>query len=277
MRFVIEPAMQMTLMPGTNLMFAQRGNVGIDVLDARTLERAFRLPSRASYVLYPFADGRWLFGVTNRGDQLTSNTVEGPAVHIFDLTTHERVRQIAVPYQSLSGVWLGQAFYLFARDRQAGHLWRLTSEATSLGDGMTVALPDDVTARRDGREAFLTLQSGGTQLFLHEAFGSKFDEKSQRPRYGGVFELDPSSARVATRLAPERRFGRLIVTPDGNTLYGIDLPSPDWVNPPPRLVKIDRRSGVVAERVLDPDVWNLALASIPTALLKGATQTITIY
>jgi hypothetical protein len=190
---------------------------------------------------------------------------------------HERVRQIAVPYQSLSGVWLGQAFYLFARDRRAGYLWRLTPEATSLGDGMTVALPDDVTARRDQHEAFLTLQSGGTHLFLYEAFGSKFDEESQRPRYGGVFELDPSSARVATRFAPERRFGRLVVTPDGNTLYGIDLPSQDWVNPPPRLVKIDRRSGVVAERVLDPDVWNLALASIPTVLLKGATQTIAIY
>ena len=39
----------MTLMPGTDLMFAQGGAIGIDVIDAKTLKPTFRLRSRAPY------------------------------------------------------------------------------------------------------------------------------------------------------------------------------------------------------------------------------------
>jgi hypothetical protein len=68
-------------------------------------------------------------------------------------------------------------------------------------------------------------------------------------------------------------FARLLASADGQWLYGIDSAAPDW-NGPARLLKIDARSGKVSEeRVLEPNVWAIAVAKIPGKLLpQGEVQ-----
>ena len=87
---------------------------------------------------------------------------------------------------------------------------------------------------------------------------------------GGVYEVDPSSGAIVSHLAPALQFSRLVAAHDGRSFYGIDIGSSQWMSP--RLVKIDRESGVVlAERVLDDGVWNLSLAAIPADLVPRQT------
>lgn len=58
----------------------------------------------------------------------------------------------------------------------------------------------------------------------------------------------------------------MIVSPDGDALFGIDVESGAWSHP--RLVKLDRQTGrVVAERNLAPEVWDIQLADVPAELV----------
>ncbi|MBV8867712.1 MAG: hypothetical protein JO210_20100 [Acidobacteriaceae bacterium] len=84
---------------------------------------------------------------------------------------------------------------------------------------------------------------------------------------GGVYEIDPQTGAVSNALAPGVHFARLVITPDGKTLYGIDVESLDsWEHV--RLVKVDRKSGQIqATRELASDVWNIRLGDILAKLI----------
>jgi hypothetical protein len=261
MTFVIEPAMEATFVPSANVILTQRGGVGVDVFDATSLQPLPRLASRAPYRLHPSPDGRWLFALTDRGDQLTANTTEGPALHVFDLSTGERIRLIPVPYERRTGAWLDGLFYMFGFDFEQGRLWTVQPDANSLGGGRAVALPPDVTTSVGRRHNPFRLIASAGRLFLHEMFGTKGDNPTSRLRAAeGFFEIEPDSARIVRRWAPEAHFARLVADERGETFYGIDVPNSQRTAP--RLVKIDRGTGTEVVRELPDDVWNLALASL---------------
>jgi len=259
MTFLIEPAMEATLLPAANVVLAQRGNVGIDAFDATSLQPLPRLASRALYRPYPSPDGRLLFGLTERGDQLTANTTEGPALHVFDLRSGERIRRIPVPYERRTGAWLDGAFYLFGFDGEEGRSWKLQPDADSLGPRRPLALPEDVTVSRGRRHNTFGLIGAGGRLFLWERFGMIGDDLARRGS-GGVFELEPETGVIVRRWAADAYFARLAVDERAQAFYGIDVPNTHWTGP--RLVRIDRATGREIRRELPDDVWNLALASL---------------
>jgi hypothetical protein len=50
--------------PDRRWLFTQRGNIGIEVFDARTLAWLPRIDAPGLYQLLPSPDSRWMFGVT---------------------------------------------------------------------------------------------------------------------------------------------------------------------------------------------------------------------
>ena len=65
MCFLREPALRSTPSPDGTRLFLQRGNVGIDVFDAKTFARLPTIEAPGNYALQPSPDGRWLMGTTN--------------------------------------------------------------------------------------------------------------------------------------------------------------------------------------------------------------------
>ncbi len=272
MTFMIEPATRAVVSPSGDRVFTQRGNVGVEVFDGRTLKKLPTLKSRASYSLHPSPDGRWLYGVTNSGDILTRNTQEGPALHIFDLQRNERVRQLSLPYPAIDGAWIDNIFYLVGFDGEQGHLWRVTADLTALDRGQAFPLPGLTRDRRDLIP--LAAFASGAHLFIYERFGMKIDRRDGGKEVsGGIFEVDPAKAQVVRRLAPELHFARLVAAPDGRALYGIDVESSAWKFP--KIVKLDVGSGrVEVMENLPADVWSLGVATIPSELLSSTAITI---
>ncbi len=255
MCFLREPAMSATPSPDGRKLFFQRGNTGIDVLDAKSFAPLPTIKGPGVYRLHPSPDGRWLMGTT---------TWKGPAVDIFDLARNAMVRRIGVPLEVSMGLWSGNRFLLYGFDGRQGLLWSLTPDSTTLSPPVKVALPD---LAGNCQPPALTLSAGGDHLFLYELFGGKSDRRAQCGAQipGGVFEIDPSTGAVLSHIAPSLYFGRLAVSADGAHLYGIAI-SGGWTGI--RLVELERKSGqVVAEEALDDDVWNIATARIPAALL----------
>ena len=258
MCFLREPSMKATPSRDGQKLFFQRGNVGIEVFDARTFARLPTITAPGVYALHPSPDGRWLIGTTNW---------KGPAVDIFDLASNSQVRHIEVPHESSSGAWDGSRFLLYGLDGHEGALWTLTPQSTTLGAAVKVALPD-VPADCQPK----SLAVGGGHLFLYDLFGGKLDPRDDcgTKAQGGVFEIEASTGAVVSHLAPSQYFGRLAVSADGERLYGISLTN-GWTGI--RLVEVDRGTGeVVAERSLEDDVWNIALTRIPASLVpRGYT------
>jgi hypothetical protein len=267
MSLLLEPALLGVTSAKGDRMFTQKDNSGIEVFDARTLAPMPTIKAGAIYILHPSPDGRWLFGVSDDGDRITQSEIEGPTLHIFDLQSNQLVRRIRIPYDLPTGIWLGDKFYLFAFDGRQAHLWPLSANSTSLGAGSLVSLPGLV---RDPKPIIMQVLGANGHLFVFEVFGHRVDRRpnSDRPLPGGVYEIDPAGAAVSVRLAANLHFARLVAAPDGETLYGFDVDSPNGKNPP-RLVKIDRKSGrIAAERALDRDLWNMQIAEIPTGFLN---------
>jgi hypothetical protein len=265
MSFLVEPAMNAVPSPNDDRVFMQRGNIGIEVFDGKTLERMPVLNSHALYSLHPSPDGRWLFGVTYSGDQISATTTEGPALHIFDLQRNERIRRLSVPYELPTGTWMDDIFYLLAFDGRQAHLWRVGPDSTVLGSGEEFQLPDLIASHGP---VVLRVLAAKSHLFIYEVFGSKLDRRAaDKPLAGGVFEFDPATTRVVRHWVPDMHFAQLVAAPDGQALYGLDVPFPAW-GTSPRLVKLDLRSGSVAgKRDLPVDVWHMAIGDIPLKLL----------
>jgi hypothetical protein len=255
MCFLRAPALRSTPSPDGRKLFLQRGNVGIDVFDAKTLVRLPTIKAPGNYTLQPSPDGRWLMGTTNW---------KGPAVDIFDVAAGAMVRHIDVPYESSSGAWAGDRFLLYGFDGHQGALWTLTPDSTTLGSAIKIAIPD---IAGNCQPLVQNLAVGGDHLFLYELFGGKLDRRDNcRTKVpGGVFEIEASTGAVLTHLASSLSFGRLTVSADGEHLYGIGI-SDRWTGI--RLVEVERKTGdVVAEQRLEDDVWNITLARIPAGLV----------
>lgn len=252
MCFLREPAMKATPSPDGQKLFFQRGNVGIEVFDAKTLARLPTIKAPGNYALKPSPDGRWIMGTTNW---------KTPSVDIFDMAAGAMVRHLDVPYSS-SGAWAGNRFLLYGFDGHQGALWTLTPESTTLGPALKVAIPDI-----PGGCQPQNLAVGGDHLFLYELYGAKLDRRDDCGAKvpGGAFEIEASTGTVLSHLAPSLYFGRLAVSADGQHLYGIVI-SKSWTGI--RLVEVDRKTGdIVAEQRLEDDVWNIALGRIPAGLV----------
>ncbi len=258
--FLLEPALTSAISPADGTVFAQQGSNGVFVFDAKTFAQKPKLQGPGVYGLRASPDGRWLFGITSWPD---------PSLDEFDLERSKLVRSIKVPSQNLSGVWLGQVFYLYALDGEGARLWKLTPDKIGLDAGAAIQIP--AFAGAGSSYVPLALDGANGHLFLHEVFGMKLDRRSESSPDipGGVYEINSDTGAVGNALAPGMHFARLIVAPDAGALYGIDVESlSTWGHV--RLIKLDAKSGqTLATRELEPDVWNIALADIPAALIAS--------
>jgi hypothetical protein len=228
-------------------IFAQRGDDGIEVFDARALMHLPTIMARGVFQLAPSPDGHWLFG---------TKQFPTPALDIFDVDRLKMVRSIGVPGgQALCGVWIGSQYYLFALGLPgAGQLWPVSPDAESLGKPRLVRLASAVCP-----EPEYDLLAAGDRIVVYSGAGSI-------PGHGdclggGYLLVDPAGESVTSRLAPELHFNRLLAGPGGKALYGIVAGT---AGKGIRLVKIETASGqLLAARDLPQDVWRVSLGSIP--------------
>ena len=250
--FLAEPAQRVTLSPKADRLFTQRGDVGIEVFDLKSLARLPAIKAPGVYALHPSPDGRWLFGITEW---------DGPSLDIFDIQANQLTARVVIWFDSPSGVWLDDRFYLYAFDGRFGHLWTATPETANFNVGRIVRFPQAVTSENAATQSLI---GANGRLFLYEQFGTKLDRGKPSP--GGVFEIDPASGAVKNYIGTELHFARLLVSAGGDKLYAIDLPSRNWRMP--TLVRLDSNTGKIeAKQELEADVWNIELADIPSKLL----------
>jgi hypothetical protein len=269
---LIEPAMDSLPSPDGRSVFTQRGSVGIDVFDTRTLARTTiatfdmrrasenrnRLALRGHYALHPSSDGRWMFGIT---------LWQKPSLGIFDLRTKTMVRELTIP--AASGAWVGNQFYLYENNAEQPHLFAVTPEATDLGPPRPIvdAAPGLTRMPLPARAQLL---AAGDRLLAYQPAATWMHNSGDTVR-SGIFVIDPVNGALTAHLAPSVEFAQLIVGAEGQRLYGLDAGgrSRDRQDQPsPRLMALDARTGaVVAERALTPDVWHLAIATVPASVL----------
>jgi hypothetical protein len=269
---LIEPAMDSLPSPDGRSVFTQRGGVGIDVFDTRTLARTTiatfdmrrahenrdSLPLRGHYALHPSSDGRWMFGIT---------LWQKPSLGIFDLRTKTMVRELTIP--AASGAWVGNQFYLYENNAEQPHLFAVTPEATDLGPPRPIvdAAPGLTRMPLPARAQLL---AAGDRLLAYQPAATWMHNSGDTVR-SGIFVIDPVNGALTAHLAPSVEFAQLIVGAEGQRLYGLDAGgrSRDRQDQPsPRLMALDARTGaVVAERALTPDVWHLAIATVPASVL----------
>lgn len=265
---LVFPTGEGVLSPNGRWIFAQRGNVGIEVFDPKTLARLPTIKAPGLYQFQPSPDSRWMFGATS------FQLGHGPSLDLFDLESMSLVRRLPVPTDRFPQVVrLNSEYYLYADQDDGGNLWKVSPETTTLGSPVKIALPKQ---SGDERPILHTLIAGGAQLFLFEGFGYKGSRtgRSGRPIPGGIFSMEPSSGKIIAHLAPTMHFARVRASADGQWIYGFDLGALDWKSPL-RLVKLDASNGeVVAERELEGDVWSFDLARLPISVVpKEEVQT----
>jgi hypothetical protein len=251
--------------PDGRWLFTQRGNIGIEVFDAKTLARLPRIDAPGLYKLRPSPDSRWLFGITN------SQRGHGPALDIFDIENKVMVRRLPIPNghgHFPEGSWLGDQFFLYDNRGGQGKLWKVTPETTVLDAPLKITLPNSFLGNGIVHH---TLIAGGKHLFLYEGFGHKLARDITQDIPGGIFSIEPSSGKIVGHFASSVHFARVIAAKDGQFLYGIDS---DRTGGSVRLLKLDASNGaVVAERAIERDVWFISLANLPvTAIPQGEVQ-----
>jgi hypothetical protein len=255
--------------PDGRWVFTQRGPIGIEVFDAKTLVRLPRIDAPGLYHFLPSPDSRWLFGITY------SQRGQGPSLDIFDIENKVLVRRLPTPDGLLpAGDWLGDQFFLYAYDGNHGNLWKVTPETTKLDAPLKITLPHPSPENR-AIHTHHNLIAGGKHLFLYESFGHKLDRRSDSSQEmpGGIFSIEPSSGKIVGYFARSVHFARVKASTDGQFLYGIDSGMTGWRGPV-RLLKLDASNGaVVAERALEQDVWFISPAKIPvSAIPQGEVQ-----
>lgn len=261
---LMEPVTEQVLSPDGRRLFAQRGNVGIEVFDAGTLARLPTIAAPGVYRLQPSPDGRWLFGITSW---------DGPSLDVFDLGRQRLDHRLPVP--GGGGAWLGEQFHLYARDGGQAGLWIIRPETMVLGDPVPVTPTGQ--GLTDGQlPAHPQVVAARDRLVVYEPLGwwFKLDPRREgQPVSGGLFALDPSSGEVTGHLAPSVDFAQVVADPGGARLYGLDAGDPDGGRPV-RLLALDSATGaVLAERTLPTDVWFIAPASLPDTLVpRGRIQ-----
>ena len=236
---ILWPAFRPVLV--NNKLFAQRGDDGIEVFDARSLAHMPTIRVPGVYNLVPSPDGRWLFG---------TRQFPTPGLDIFDLSQFKIVR--AVPLQDaalLRGVWLGAQYYLFAPGLPgAGRFWAVDTQTGALGQPKLVRLGETACAEPD-----YEVLAADSRIAVYSPVGTKAE-----CMVGGYVLADPAAGTASARLAPDLHFARLVAGPDGKSLYGVTAPKDV------KLVKLDAASGkTLASRTLPADIWNLTVGGLP--------------
>jgi hypothetical protein len=227
-------------------VFAQRGDDGIEIFDARSLAHLPTLRVPGVYRMAPSPDGQWLFG---------TRQFPTPGLDIFDLTRFRMVKTFSLEgAELLRGTWLGSHYYLFATGVPgAGRFWTVDPEATSMGQPKLVRLGEPAACIEPDYDAV----AAGDRLAIYSPIGTKAGCTG-----GGYVLIDPAAGTAQPRIAPEIHFARLIAGPDGKSLYGVtsgDAPAGEM-----RLVRLDAASGkVLASRTLPGDVWSISTGRIP--------------
>jgi hypothetical protein len=245
--FLVEPALSATVTAGR--LFTQRGAVGIEVFDLQNLKRQPAVKAPGNYRLRASPDGRLLFGITR---------FPQPSLDLFDAERGVLIAsQPLSDASSLAGAWLGQQYFLLTAQSGQANLRPVNADSGKLGQAVSLSssgsFPDCQMTPYD------IIASGG-RLAIYGQFGLKSDGACTVP--GGFVFADPGSGGVTGRFASDLTFRRMVASPDGLYLYGLDVGSPAWRRV--RIVKIEARTGqVVAEKSLDPDVWYLTTGQIP--------------
>jgi hypothetical protein len=259
---LIYPSSRGVATPDGRLLFTQRGNIGVEVFDAKSLARLPVIKAPGGYELYVSPDSRWLFGAASWVD---------PSLDVFDLQRREMVRRIALPAGLIPhGVWLADRFYLYAHDGKQGKLWRVTEDTSELGSAKEIPLP---IARGDGKPSLHRVIAAGDRLIVYEPLGWWLKTDRDSVETGGMFSIDPSTGAF-DQLAATTNFTQVVASQDGRNLFGIDAGGGDKTRPP-RLLKLDSRSGMILKkRDLALDVWHISAARLPESLIpRGEMST----
>jgi hypothetical protein len=181
--------------PDGRLLFTQRGNVGVEVFDAKSLARLPVIKAPGGYALYVSPDSRWLFGATSW---------VGPSLDVFDVERGTLVRRLALPGElSPRGAWLGNRFYLYAHDGKQGNLWQVTPDTTELAAPKKIAL---AIAGRDGKPVWQQMLAAGDRLIVFEPLGwwLKLDRRSEDAEtLGACFPSTRHPAHLSTWRQPQ--------------------------------------------------------------------------
>jgi hypothetical protein len=154
---LVTPTDAGTFSPRADLLFVQRGAVGIEVYETAAWVRRSRIDAPGNYVLSASPDGRWLFGTTDW---------EGPSLDIVDVDANRLVRRLPVPYAGPSGTWLRDRFYLYAFDGRQGRLWTVAADSTGLGPARVVGAAPSMRTSTDPFRPFHRLIAAGRHLLL---------------------------------------------------------------------------------------------------------------
>lgn len=229
---LIYPSSPGVTSPDGRLLFTQRGNVGVEVFDAKSLAKLPVIRAPGGYTLYVSPDSRWLFGAQSWVDT---------SLDIFDIGRGELVRRLGLPGErSPRGAWLGNRFYLYAHDGKQGNLWQVTPETTELAAPKNIALP---IASSNGRPISQQMLAARDRLIVFEQLGwwLKMDRRSEDAEpLGGLFSIDPATGEFE-HLAPATNFAQLLTSEDGRNLYGIDAGMREENQP--SLLRLDARTG----------------------------------
>jgi hypothetical protein len=240
--FLIEPA-QFVMAAGPRL-FTQRGNVGIEVFDPRSLDRLPTAKAPGVYRLSASPDGRLVFGISN---------FPKPSLDLFDAVQGMLISSHALPDKSsLAGAWLGRQYFLLTVESAQARLWAVNSDGEPARAVSLDGIPGCDQSPYD-------IVASGNRLVIYSRFGLKLDGCATA---AGFVVTDPLTGAVTDRLAANLRFRQMVAGSDGRYLYGLDVGSPAWRQV--RIVKIDAATGqILAEKNLDSDVWYLTAGAIP--------------
>ena len=260
---LLQPVSGVIVSPDGEHVVTQRGNVGIESFDVRTLQREPPIPCSTAPGVYELRfspDGRLLFGASN---------FPSPTLDVLNFSERKLVRRFHLPQGlTILGAWVGNDYYLYGYRQATGQLWRVKAEGSALEIPVKISFPDAAPKCELHDQALL---GAGSRLFLFEQFGGKLDRRAGCTKGvpGGVFTVDPQTGRMITHLASELHFAQLIASADGKELYGVDVSDPSWTSV--ALVRLNAATGQpLAKRDLASDVWYIDLATIPQELVPRA-------
>jgi hypothetical protein len=266
---LLEPTSSVIVSPDGKHVLTQRGNVGIEIFNVRTLQREPGIPRTVAPGVYGLSfspDGRLLYGVSN---------FPAPTLDVLDFSERKLVRRFSLPPGlSTLGAWAGNDYYLYGYRKASGQLWRVKADGSAMETPAKINFPDAAPKCALYDQAVI---GAGGRLFLFERFGTKGDRRvgCAKAIPGGLFSVDAPTGRLTAHLASEVHFAQVIPSADGTELYAVDVRDPGWSSV--ALVRLDAATGqILAQRDLLPDVWSIALATIPEELVpRGQVQAIT--
>jgi hypothetical protein len=229
--------------PSSGRVYMQRGNVGIESVDSKTLERRPTWKAAGVYNLQPSPDGSRIFGVTY---------FPSPSLDLFDAAQGARIASQPLPQkQGMAGVWVGERYYLFQAPGGQPSMRTVGLKDAALGPAVPL-IP--ASGFPDCTPAPYSVVAVGGKVGIFAGFGLKSDGICKLP--GGYILADPDTGAVLGRFAPAMHFRQMVSSDDGVYLYGLDVGDEAWKTV--RIVKLVAATGqLIAERTLEPDVWHL--------------------